>query len=233
MDQDRAEREWTRIQQERGIEIGMTRKLKYLGMEITDGDYPLENVRIKIGKAQGVLRILAGAGLNTTRLGTPRQRLQMITSYVNSTCLSGLNAMVLSAAAESELRKFGDSVTRKTFFFHEGASVHLAYLMAGKIRLNALWRCSVLSLWLRILALDNHLTEVLRYDYYFGIRESWMTQVVTILMHYDIKNFDRLIMTKVVTKENCKKIHRVMKEFIYQKEFHDMQCKVLMQKGPN
>ena len=233
MDQDKAELEWAGIQQKRGIKIGMTRKLKYLGMEITDGDYPLENVRIKIGKAQGVMRILAGAGMNTTRLGSPKQRLQMITSYVNSTCLSGLNAMVLSAAAESELRKFGDSVTRKTFHLHEGASVHLAYLMSGKVRLNVLWRCSVLSLWLRVLALDNHLTEVLRYDYYFGIRESWMTQVVTILMHYDIKNFDRLIMTRVVTKDNCKQIHRIMKEFIYQKEFHDMQCKVLMQKGPN
>ena len=157
----------------------------------------------------------------------------MITSYVTSTCLSGLNAMVLSAAAEAELKRFGDTITRKLFFLHEGASVHIPNLLAGRVRLNVLWRCSVLSLWLRILAMDNHLTETLRYDYYFGIRESWMTQVVSILRHYEIKNFDRLIMTKVVTKDNCKQIHKIMKQFIFEHEFEDMKRKYLSQKGSN
>ena len=211
----------------------MTKKLKYLGMMISDSNYDLENVRIKIGKATGAMRVLAGAGLNTSRLGSPRQRIQMVTSFVTSKCLSGLNALVLSGPAESELRKFGDQVTRKIFLLHDSASVHLANLLSGRIRLNALWRISVLSLWLRILALNNRLTEALRFDYYFGIRESWMTQVVSILNHYQIKNFDRLIMTRVVTRDNAKTIHRIMRDFVYNQEFEDMQRAFLSQKGRN
>ena len=70
---EEASEKWKKIQEERGIKIGLTKKLKYLGMMISDSNYDLENVRIKIGKATGAMRVLAGAGLNTSRLGSPRQ----------------------------------------------------------------------------------------------------------------------------------------------------------------
>ena len=48
VDNEEASREWSKIQEERGIKIGLTKKLKYLGMMISDTNYDLENVQIKI-----------------------------------------------------------------------------------------------------------------------------------------------------------------------------------------
>ena len=57
--------------------------------------------------------------------------------------------------------------------------------------------------------------------------------MVSLVGQCEIKHFAKLLMTKVVTKDNCKQIHKIMKQFIFEREFEDMKRKYLSQKGPN
>ena len=234
VDFDQAEKKWAEIQEKEGISLKITKKLKYLGLTLSgDNEYDLSNVKAKIGAANGSLRLIAGAGLNQQRLCEPRIRISMVYSYVVSKCLSGLDGLRLSSAAEEKLRQYGDVLMRKVFFLHRNASTHLAHLIAGKIRLNALWRLSQVNLLIRILGLNTHLAEVIRWDFVNETKGSWTYQAVMILEHYGIKDYSRLFLGNVVTPRNAKDIYKAIKEQVVLKEFEYLKMKHLAQKWTN
>ena len=122
---------------------------------------------------------------------------------------------------------------RKVFFLHRNASTNLAHLMAGKIRLNALWRLSQINLLLRILGLNTHLAEVLRWDFVNETRNSWTYQAVMILEHYNIKDYSRLFLGNVVNTKNAKDIYKAIKEQVILQESEYLKRKHLSQKWTN
>ena len=234
VDFEKAEKEWKIIQEKENITLSLTTKLKYLGMTLSgDNEYDVSNVKMKIGGANGSLRIISGAGLNQQKLCDPKLRVDMVHSYVVSKCLSGLDGMRLSSAAEEKLRLYGDTLMRKTFFLHKNASTHLAHLIAGKIRLNAYWRLSQINLLLRILGLNTQLAAALRWDFVHETKGSWVYQAVMILDHYGIKDYSRLFLGNVVTTKNARAIYLAIKEQVVLHEFEYLKRKHMQQKWVN
>ena len=234
VDFEKAEKEWKIIQEKENISLNLTNKLKYLGMVLSgDSEYDVSNVKMKIGGANGSLRIISGAGLNQQKLCDPKLRVSMVHSYVVSKCLSGLDGIRLSSAAEEQLRLYGETLMRKTFFLHKNASTHLAHLIAGKIRLNAYWRLSQINLLLRILGLNTQLAAALRWDFVNETKGSWTYQAVTILDHYGIKDYSRLFLGNVVTTKNARAIYLAIKEQVVLQEFEHLKRKYLQQKWVN
>ena len=234
VDFEEAEKEWKKIQEKENITLKLTNKLKYLGMTLSgDDEYDVQNVKMKIGGANGSLRIISGAGLNQQKLCSPKLRVSMVHSFVVSKCLSGLDGMRLSSAAEEQLRLYGEVLMRKTFFLHRNASTHLVHLIAGKIRLNAYWRLSQINLLIRILGLNTQLAAALRWDFIHETRGSWVYQAVTILDHYGIKDYSRLFLGNVVTTKNARAIYLAIKEHVVRQEFEYLKKKHLGQKWSN
>ena len=126
VDFEQAERKWSEIQEKENISLKITNKIKYLGLTLSgDNEFDLSNVKTKIGSANGSLRLIAGAGLNQQRLCEPRVRISMVYSYVVSKCLSGLDGLRLSTAAEEKLKLYGDVLMRKVVCLQRSASTHL------------------------------------------------------------------------------------------------------------
>ena len=234
VDQDVIEKVWKEKQEKEGIKLGLASELKYLGLTLSGKiDMDVCNVIAKIGGANGNLRLIAGCGLNNQQLCEPRLRISMVYSYVVSKCLAGLDSLRLSNQGEEKLRMYGDSIMRAMFFVHSNASTHLLYLVSGKCRLNVLWRLSQLNLCCRVMALNNQLAEMLRWDFVHETKNSWIYQVTLTVLHYGIKDFDRLILGNVLTPENCKDTFKCLKEIIIEKEFEQTKRRLLSQKWIN
>ena len=234
VDQDDMKRIWTEIQEKDGIQLGIVQEISYLGMTLSGHkDADVRNVEAKIGAACGSLRIISGAGLNNQQLCEPRLRITMLYSYVVSKALAGLDSMRLSNAGEEKLRQFGDNILRTSFFLQKHASTHLIYLVAGKVRLNVLWRLGQLNLLLRCLALNGRLAEALRWDFVHETKGSWIYQCVITMEHYKIKDFNKIVLGDVITTANSKEVFKSFKELIIRQEFETTKRKLLGQKWIN
>ena len=137
-------------------------------------------------------------------------------SYVGSKILSGLNSFVLSAKAEQLLIKQSDAMIRKITHSHSKASVPALYLLSGVLSYHIQWRLLVINLFIRVLAAETDLRELLVFQYLNldRYKYNWLAMCIRILNVAGIKSPGNLLRVGNVNHENKKQVYTLLKNKI-------------------